>query len=66
VLEARASETIGTSVSENFLTTGSFISPGRSERMPEMASRISCVGSCSGFSNVYCVMICANPSRASP
>jgi hypothetical protein len=62
VLEARASETIGTSVSENFLTTGSFISPGRSERMPEMASRISCVASVRFFPNWNSTRMLPKPS----
>jgi hypothetical protein len=45
VVDESDSDTIGRSVSLNFLMIGSSISAGRSERMPEMASRMSCVAS---------------------
>jgi hypothetical protein len=51
VLLVSASETIGRSVSLNFLMIGSFISSGRSARFAEMASRRSCVASARSFPN---------------
>ena len=57
---------MGRSVSLSFLMIGSSISVGRSFRIPEMASRISCVASGSGFSKMNSIMMTANPSSARP
>ena len=51
VFDDSASDTIGRSVSLNFLMIGSFISVGRSARIAEIASRMSCDASLRSFSN---------------
>ena len=66
VFDDSANDTIGRSVSLNFLMIGSFISVGRSARMPEMASRMSWVASESGFSKRNSTITVANPSSAVP
>ena len=57
-----ASETMGRSVSFSFLITGSSSSVGRSMRIPEMASRISCVASVRSFPNWNSMMMEPKPS----
>ncbi len=63
VSEASTSETIGRSLGSNLRSTGSFISAGRSLRMPEMASRTSCVAWSGSLLKTNCTMIVAKPSR---
>jgi len=64
--DASVSDITGRSVSEKRLSTGSFISGGRSARFSEIASRMSCCAVPRSFSKTNCVMIVAKPSRASP
>ena len=66
VFDDSANDTIGRSVSLNFLMIGSSISAGRSCRIPEMASRMSCVASASGLSNRNSTNTVAKPSSAVP
>ncbi len=61
-----ASDTIGRSVSLSLRMIGSSSSSGRSARMSEMASRMSCVASGSGFSNTNSIMTKPYPSDAEP
>ena len=60
------SDTIGRSVSLSFRMIGSSISSGRSFRTSEMASRMSWVASCSGFSKRNSIMMKPKPSSARP
>ena len=66
VTDVKASDTIGRSVSLNFLMIGSFISVGRSARLAEMASRRSCVASARSLENSNSTMIWPKPSYALP
>ena len=49
VCDVSASWTIGKSLGSNRVRIGSFISEGRSLRICEMPSRMSCVASCRSF-----------------
>ena len=66
VVENSDSVMIGKSFGLNLLRMGSSISCGRSWRLRLIASRISCVASCSPLENTNFVMTVAKPSRASP
>ncbi len=64
--ELSASDTMGRSVSLNFLMIGSSSSVGRSCRMLEIASRMSCVASVSGLSKRNSTVMKPKPSSARP
>ena len=66
VLEFSESCTIGWSAGSNRVSTGSFISTGRSERMELILSRMSCDASCRSFSKTKKTVTFAKPSCAAP
>ena len=64
--ELSESCTMGRSCGSNRLSTGSFISTGRSLRMVEILSRMSCDACCRSFSKTNITVMLAKPSCAVP